>query len=168
MRLERRRVSAAVSCCRCVKSIAVAFAAVSQFVARGLCERRLMRGRARMSVLEHAACGPRHEACDAGAGTTHHLRRTIRAATCAIVARGVSGITYCVLRTSNDQRPTTNDQQPTTNNQQPTTNNQQPTTNNQQPTTTNNEQRTTNNEQRTARRIAYRPSAARGSRAFRL
>ncbi|QCU49733.1 hypothetical protein FFM54_08490 [Burkholderia pseudomallei] len=59
----------------------------------------------------------------------------------------VSRITYCVLRTSNDQRPTTNDQH-------------------QRPT--NNEQRTTNNEQRTARRIAYRPSAARGSRAFRL
>ncbi|RIV43805.1 hypothetical protein D2W70_29955 [Burkholderia pseudomallei] len=59
----------------------------------------------------------------------------------------VSRITYCVLRTSNDQRPTTN---------------------NQQQRTTNNEQRTTNNEQRTARRIAYRPSAARGSRAFRL
>ncbi|PNX14785.1 hypothetical protein CF647_17755 [Burkholderia sp. 117] len=57
----------------------------------------------------------------------------------------VSRITYCVLRTSDDQRPTTNDQRPT-----------------------NNEQRTTNNEQRTARRIAYRPSAARGSRAFRL
>ncbi|EEP84236.1 hypothetical protein BMAGB8_A2118 [Burkholderia mallei GB8 horse 4] len=57
----------------------------------------------------------------------------------------VSRITYCVLRTSDDQRPTTNDQR-----------------------TTNNEQRTTNNEQRTARRIAYRPSAARGSRAFRL
>ncbi|RPA28480.1 hypothetical protein EGT65_03835 [Burkholderia mallei] len=50
----------------------------------------------------------------------------------------VSRITYCVLRTSDDQRPTTNDQRPTT------------------------------NEQRTARRIAYRPSAARGSRAFRL
>ncbi|EDK61916.1 hypothetical protein BMAJHU_I1087 [Burkholderia mallei JHU] len=49
------------------------------------------------------------------------------------------------MRTSDDQRPTTNDQR-----------------------TTNNEQRTTNNEQRTARRIAYRPSAARGSRAFRL
>ncbi|AYE30404.1 hypothetical protein CWD85_16745 [Burkholderia pseudomallei] len=64
----------------------------------------------------------------------------------------MSGITYHVLRTSNDQRPTTNDQRPTTNDQRPTTN----------------EQRTTNNEQRTARRIAYRPSAARGSRAFRL
>ncbi|EIF63200.1 hypothetical protein BP1026A_1937 [Burkholderia pseudomallei 1026a] len=152
MRLERRRVSAAVSCCRCVKSIAVAFAAVSQFVARGLCERRLMRGCARMSVLEHTACGPRHEACDAGAGATHHLRRTIRAATCAIVARGVSGITYHVLRIANLGRPTTNNQRPTTNEQR----------------TTNNEQRTTNNEQRTARRIAYRPSAARGSRAFRL
>ncbi|AUL59533.1 hypothetical protein BHT10_27630 [Burkholderia pseudomallei] len=50
----------------------------------------------------------------------------------------VSRITYCEPRTTNDQRPTTNDQ------------------------------RTTNNEQRTARRIAYRPSAARGSRAFRL
>ncbi|RPA37523.1 hypothetical protein EGT59_27075 [Burkholderia mallei] len=64
----------------------------------------------------------------------------------------VSRITYCVLRTSDDQRPTTNDQRPTTNDQRPTTN----------------DQRTTNNEQRTARRIAYRPSAARGSRAFRL
>ncbi|NRE35189.1 hypothetical protein E5U26_32555 [Burkholderia pseudomallei] len=50
----------------------------------------------------------------------------------------VSRITYCEPRTTNDQRPTTNDQRPT------------------------------NNEQRTARRIAYRPSAARGSRAFRL
>ncbi|RPA11749.1 hypothetical protein EGT58_008150 [Burkholderia mallei] len=50
----------------------------------------------------------------------------------------VSRIAYCEPRTTNDQRPT------------------------------NNEQRTTNNEQRTARRIAYRPSAARGSRAFRL
>ncbi|QCU33124.1 hypothetical protein FE789_22675 [Burkholderia pseudomallei] len=59
----------------------------------------------------------------------------------------VSRITYCVLRTSDDQRPTTNDQQQRT---------------------TNNDQRPTNNEQRTARRIAYRPSAARGSRAFRL
>ncbi|ARK70952.1 hypothetical protein BOC38_31115 [Burkholderia pseudomallei] len=59
----------------------------------------------------------------------------------------MSGITYHVLRIANLERPTTNDQQPTT---------------------TNNEQRTTNNEQRTARRIAYRPSAARGSRAFRL
>ncbi|TOZ51118.1 hypothetical protein DIJ60_21100 [Burkholderia pseudomallei] len=57
----------------------------------------------------------------------------------------VSRITYCEPRTTNDQRPTTNEQR-----------------------TTNNEQRTTNNEQRTARRIAYRPSAARGSRAFRL
>ncbi|ARK56082.1 hypothetical protein BOC36_23540 [Burkholderia pseudomallei] len=60
----------------------------------------------------------------------------------------MSGITYHVLRIANLERPTTNDQQPTT-------------TNNEQ-------QRTTNNEQRTARRIAYRPSAARGSRAFRL
>ncbi|PJO65930.1 hypothetical protein CWD88_12400 [Burkholderia pseudomallei] len=58
----------------------------------------------------------------------------------------VSRIAYCEPRTTSDQRPTTNNQQ----------------------RTTNNEQRTTNNEQRTARRIAYRPSAARGSRAFRL
>ncbi|EES42686.1 conserved hypothetical protein [Burkholderia mallei PRL-20] len=57
----------------------------------------------------------------------------------------MSGITYHVLRIANLGRPTTNDQRPTTN-----------------------DQRTTNNEQRTARRIAYRPSAARGSRAFRL
>ncbi|ROZ99966.1 hypothetical protein EGT86_24360 [Burkholderia pseudomallei] len=64
----------------------------------------------------------------------------------------MSGITYHVLRIANLERPTTNDQRPTTNDQRPT----------------NNEQRTTNNEQRTARRIAYRPSAARGSRAFRL
>ncbi|EDU10325.1 hypothetical protein BURPS1655_C0420 [Burkholderia pseudomallei 1655] len=65
----------------------------------------------------------------------------------------VSRITYCVLRIANLGRPATNNQQPTTNNEQ---------------RTTNNEQRTTNNDQRTARRIAYRPSAARGSRAFRL
>ncbi|TOY78322.1 hypothetical protein DIJ62_29460 [Burkholderia pseudomallei] len=55
-------------------------------------------------------------------------------------------VRYHVLRIANLGRPATNDQRPTTNN----------------------EQRTTNNEQRTARRIAYRPSAARGSRAFRL
>ncbi|AFR18235.1 hypothetical protein BPC006_II0297 [Burkholderia pseudomallei BPC006] len=66
----------------------------------------------------------------------------------------MSGITYHVLRIANLERPTTNDQRPTTNNNEQRT--------------TNNEQRTTNNEQRTARRIAYRPSAARGSRAFRL
>ncbi|RXS80021.1 hypothetical protein C2U63_17110 [Burkholderia pseudomallei] len=71
----------------------------------------------------------------------------------------MSGITYHVLRIANLGRPTTNNQRPTTNEQR-TTNNEQ--------RTTNNEQRTTNNEQRTARRIAYRPSAARGSRAFRL
>ncbi|KGX70393.1 hypothetical protein Y026_3625 [Burkholderia pseudomallei TSV28] len=89
--------------------------------------------------------------------TTYAARYAPQRVRSSRAACQVSRITYCVLRTSNDQRPTTNNQQRTTTN------------NEQQPTTNNNQQRTTtNNDQRTARRIAYRPSAARGSRAFRL